>query len=251
VSTVLVVWMGNVKEEYLKRELGKVQGTAAEANERASSIESASLQLRTDLENATAESLRRQTELEIEQRKTAEAQRETAEAQKAADEARLAIETQVRFQGPRSRFLQESRSAIVEGLKPYKGQSVIVVVCGAITIVDGEKTAFTNTLFNLLFGSPDSAGWSPNLRYDEGCTGSASLMVFVNQKASKPTRNAAHALAQELRAVPFTPRIAFEVDPNSPGALAARQMGFESDNSSMRILRDNQEAVVVVVGPHP
>jgi hypothetical protein len=66
-STVLLVWMGNVKESYLRKSLVK--------------IESANLHLKAELEHAIAESRSRQTELEIEQRKTAEAQQAAAEAQ--------------------------------------------------------------------------------------------------------------------------------------------------------------------------
>jgi hypothetical protein len=62
-------------------ELGKQQERAREADERAGKIEASNITLRTDLENATAESTRRQTELEVEQRKTAEAQKALVDAQ--------------------------------------------------------------------------------------------------------------------------------------------------------------------------
>ena len=58
-----------------------IRNKDAEAIERAANLESGNLQLRTDLEKATAESTRRQTELEVEQRKTAEAQESAYKAQ--------------------------------------------------------------------------------------------------------------------------------------------------------------------------
>lgn len=81
ISTVLLVWMGNVKEVYLRRELAATGERAGHAEERAANVEHANIQLGIDLKNATAESDRRQSELEVEQRKTAQAQKETAEAQ--------------------------------------------------------------------------------------------------------------------------------------------------------------------------
>ena len=41
VSTVLVVWMGNVKEEYLRRDLGQASNAAAVANAQAARVEQA------------------------------------------------------------------------------------------------------------------------------------------------------------------------------------------------------------------
>jgi hypothetical protein len=66
-----------------KMSLAKQQERAANADERASRIEAGNLQLRTDLEDATAESRSAQSRLEEEQRKTAKAQKEAADAQSA------------------------------------------------------------------------------------------------------------------------------------------------------------------------
>jgi len=81
-----------------KTELGGQQERAAQADERASQIEAGNLQLRTELENAKAESDRRQTELEIEQRRTAEAQESAAKAQL---ELQNRVEMVRRMAGPR------------------------------------------------------------------------------------------------------------------------------------------------------
>ena len=81
ISTCLLVWMGNIKEEYLRRNLAGTSERAAHAEERAATVEAGNIQLRTDLKVATAESDKRQTDLEKEQQKTAHAQKEAAEAQ--------------------------------------------------------------------------------------------------------------------------------------------------------------------------
>ena len=64
---------------------------AATANERAQKLETDNLQLRTDLEAATAESRAKQAELTSEQAKLSAEQRKTAEAQREAAEAQLAL----------------------------------------------------------------------------------------------------------------------------------------------------------------
>jgi len=93
-----------------KMELGRQQERAAEADERASTIEAGNLQLRTDLENATAESSRRQAELEKEQEKTALAQKEAAQAQLALKQY---VDLVAKRAGPRyldvKRFLESLR----------------------------------------------------------------------------------------------------------------------------------------------
>jgi hypothetical protein len=74
------------------RDAGIANNNASKANERAQTLESQNIQLRADLETATAESRTRQTELATEQRKLSEEQRKTAQAQREADEARLALQ---------------------------------------------------------------------------------------------------------------------------------------------------------------
>ncbi len=49
ISTVVLVWMGNVKESYLKKGLAATNERAAHAEERAASVEAGNIQLRTDL----------------------------------------------------------------------------------------------------------------------------------------------------------------------------------------------------------
>jgi len=50
VATALIVWMGNVKEEYLKKELAQTTERAANANERAAQLENDAAQARLEQE---------------------------------------------------------------------------------------------------------------------------------------------------------------------------------------------------------
>jgi hypothetical protein len=59
------------------------------------------------------------------------------------------------------------------------------------------------------------AGWgAPNIRYDDTCTGGASLMVLVNSQAAEGTRNAATLLGTQLAGtLPGLPRQAIPTAP--------------------------------------
>src|SRR5712691_3240062 len=77
--TVIAIKAGNRKDELVNADnlaqakaVADTMKLAGDANERASANESANLHLRADLEHAVAESRSKQTELEREQRKTAE-----------------------------------------------------------------------------------------------------------------------------------------------------------------------------------
>jgi len=177
---------------------------------------------------------------------------DTLRFQQAADEARLALDKQVRLQGPRSRFLQESRSVLVERLKAFSGQSVILTICGGANVVDGEKTGTMNTLLDILGTGTGNAGWRANLQYDDRCIGGPSLAVFFHANAGENTRKAAESLAEQLnQVVPFTPVKALPFDPQKASATAMRERGLEGEKSIARTVRDNPESVVILLGPHP
>jgi hypothetical protein len=86
--------------------IAEANNAAAQANERSVRIESSNIQLRTDLEHSIAESRTKQTALEVEQRKTAEAQEKAARAQL---ELKTHVERVALQSGPRilsDRFLK-------------------------------------------------------------------------------------------------------------------------------------------------
>src|SRR5688572_6387146 len=106
VGAYLLFWSGNRFQEAIKKDadvkIAKVKNEAdvkiaandrlaAEANERAKRIEQANIKLETQLQAATAESRKRQTELAKVQQKLFAEQRKTADAQQRAAEAQLAL----------------------------------------------------------------------------------------------------------------------------------------------------------------
>ena len=127
-----------------KSSLAIQQERAANADERASRIEAGNLQLRTDLENATTESRSKQTELEMEQRKTAEAQERAAVAQ-------LELKKYFNFiataQGPRS----TPSDLFVSILRKAPPGKIEVMYLGGVP----ETFLFANSILGLL----RQAGW--------------------------------------------------------------------------------------------
>jgi hypothetical protein len=90
IATVLVVWMGNVKEEYLKRDLAKVNNEAAQANVRAANADERASQADSKTEAEKIE--------------------------------RLKLEALI---APRSLTI-EQKQALANALKPFSGQSIII-----------------------------------------------------------------------------------------------------------------------------
>jgi hypothetical protein len=145
------------------------------ANERAQKLESDNIQLRTDLENATAaaqakiedargeanvkfeqakaEANAKASQLTTEQTRLAQEQRKTAEAQRAADEARLALQQYVEQVARRQewrRFTPEARTAFVTALKTAP-KLAVDILCG----LDQESCAFAKEVGEAL----RAAGW--------------------------------------------------------------------------------------------
>jgi hypothetical protein len=90
-ATALVVWMGNVKEEYLKLELGARAADAAHANLQIAALDVQSKQLEKDTASANAalaaaeeRTAKLAIELETQKARTAEAELQTAKAMKLA-----------------------------------------------------------------------------------------------------------------------------------------------------------------------
>jgi len=99
ISTVVLVWMGNVKESYLKKGLAATNERAAHAEERAASVEAGNIQLRTDLSK--------------QQERTAKAEKDL-------------LEVQERLK-PRHLSAAQQKELIAE-LKPFSGQGIDVFV---------------------------------------------------------------------------------------------------------------------------
>lgn len=134
---------------------GKANETAGKANERAGKLEGQNIQLRTDLETATAESRAKQAELAREQGKLAIEQRRTADAQRQAAEAQRALAEIVERRTASRHLKPEERARLVEALRqsPLKGMVIIDCVQG-----DSEGLAFAKEINAAL----KEAGWPTN-----------------------------------------------------------------------------------------
>lgn len=139
-------------EEEGKARVKEVEAKAANDKQE---LENKNLKLRTDLENATAESRSKQTELAQEQTKLAEEQRATAKAQAEAAKAQLALKKYLdevaERQKPRE-LTAEQAAQLFERLNasPVKGR-----VKAECLSTDEESCRFATILSNIL----EKAGW--------------------------------------------------------------------------------------------
>jgi hypothetical protein len=184
IATALVVWMGNVKEEYLRRDLAVTNARAEEAKADASQSLAAAKQAESNLAGANARAEEAKAE-------SAEANARAAEANKIAEGERLArVKIEERL-APRS-ITQKQIDGLSKRLKPYSGISIDILQIG-------ESPEITN--FRSLLENPLRAA-GLNL-FSSTAVGSGSfigLSVGVLADASESDKAAASALLSALNA---------------------------------------------------
>lgn len=206
---------------------------AGDANERSKHLEASNMQLGIDLE--------------AEKQKTARFQRE-------AEEARLALAKQIRLQSPRWQLLEEGKSTFEVVLRPFAGQAISVLKCGAQSETV-EAYRLEQDLLDFIGKSPGDgsvgAGW--NTGYDVwsrcgtgGGTSYGGNRIVVNDAANDEVKRAATSLYDVLNALGiFTVEFHFASDPYG------NMERFEgADSPEMRALRD-PKSIFLLVGSNP
>jgi multidrug efflux pump subunit AcrA (membrane-fusion protein) len=227
VSTLLVVWMGNVKEEYLNRELahsrertaslekqsGESKTAIAKANENAAQSLATAKQAEANLAGANyraeearadaAKAYARSDEAKVESAKSferateaqkhlAEANERAAQAEQKAAEAKLALEI---FKAPRVISLQEQQ-LIISRVSKFTGQEYTVTTFWDLK----EPLEFSNQLHHTLL----TAGWK-FIPPGEGGSfllgGMAGVQVWVHPEADLSVKDAGNALVSALEEI--------------------------------------------------
>jgi hypothetical protein len=227
VSTVLLIWMGNVKEEYLNRELavsrertaslekqsGESKTAIAKANAAAAQSLASAKQAEANLAgaNSRAEEARadaakayaRSDEAKVEsaksferateaQRHLAESNERAAHAEQKAAEAKLALE---KFKAPRVLSPQEQQ-LIVSRLSKFAGQEYLITTYWDIK----ESLDFSNQIHHTL----RTAGWQYFVPPDKGgflFDVTVGVEVWVHPDADLPVKDAATALVSALEEI--------------------------------------------------
>jgi len=167
ISTVLLVWMGNVKEGYLKAQLGTTSERAAHAEERAANVEAGNIQLRTDLSK--------------QQERAAKAEKELLELKERIKARHLTPEQQ---------------KTLAAKLRAFAGQKINVVAYGG----DDEISGIAKEIIAAL-GPPNGAQWNITHISGGAPTGNiGGILIEVEPNASGSVQEAATALAVALRA---------------------------------------------------
>jgi len=190
--------------------------------------------------NAKTEGLK----LEVEEQR-----QKTARFQQEADQARLALDKQVRAQGPRWRLLGEAAPSLQERLRSFSGQQAELVMCGPRNRIDPELNGVFQALMRILNeASPNSAGWKVRVHWDERCFSGPSIDVSVDLRAGAKTRDAADVLGKELaKIIPFSPSGAFHFKTEGVPIADPEFMGKDS---VMAIVASHPDSVVIGVYPH-
>jgi len=241
ISTVLVVWMGNIKEEYLNRELAvsrertaslekqstESQAEIAKANAAAAQSLASAKQAEANLAGAnaraeearadaakayahsdeakadSAKSLERATEA---QKHLAEANERAAKAEQKAAEASLALE---KYKAPRV-LSHEEQQLIISKVSKFAGQEYTVTTFWDLK----EPLDFSNQLHHTLTAS----GWE-YIKPGEGGSillgGLAGIQVWIHPDADIAVKDAANALISVLKDIEQNPVLKFQNPKNA------------------------------------
>lgn len=223
ISTVLVVWMGNVKEEYLRRNLADTNARAEEAKADASQSLATAKQAEANLAGANSRA-------EEAKAASAEANARAAEANKIAEGERLARVKIEEKLAPRS-ITPEQIAGLSKRLKPYAGISVDILQIGE----SPEITHFRS----LIEMSLRDAGLHPLSSTAVGSGSFIGLSVGVFIDANDSEKIAASALLSAL---------------NAEGITAANDGSFKRENwpgFTMAPPDSNKAAIRIYVGSKP
>lgn len=223
VATALVVWMGNVKEEYLRRDLAETNARAEEAKADASQSLAAAKQAESNLAGANSRA-------EEARAASAEANARAAEANKIAEGERLArVKIEERL-APRS-ITPTQISGLAKRLKPYAGMSIDILQIG-------ESPEITH--FRSLIETPlRDAGLHVLSSTAVGSGSFVGLSVGVFIDAKEPEKAAASALLSAL---------------NAEGINAANDGAFKRENwpgFTMAPPDSNKAAIRIYIGSKP
>jgi multidrug efflux pump subunit AcrA (membrane-fusion protein) len=241
VCTVLVIWMGNIKEEHLNRAL-------ADSRLRTASLEKQSAESRTDIAKANADAAQslaaakqaeanlagansraeearagaakayaRSDEAKAEsaksferateaQRQLAESNERAARAEQKAAEAKLELE---KFRAPRVLSVKEQQ-LIISRISKFTGQEYLVTTFWDLK----ESLDFANQLHRTLL----SAGWK-YIPHGEGGSlllgGVAGVQVWVHPEADSQVKAAADALILALEEIGKAPTLKLQNPKNA------------------------------------
>ena len=171
VATALSLWMGKIKEDYLKRDIASANAVSA---------------------GAQAEAARANEGAALAQQRAAEAQQRAAEANLRAEEERLArLKIEERL-APRS--LTRAQQATLTGrLKPFPGTAINVLQIGE----SPEITNFRSQLVSAI----RAAGWRVIASVAVGSGAGVGIGVGTVDDADAPAATAATALQSALREI--------------------------------------------------
>lgn len=220
IATALVVWMGNVKEEYLRRDLADTNARAEEAKADASQSLAAAKQAEANLAGANSRA-------EEARAASAEANARAAEANKIAEGERLArVKIEERL-APRS-ITPEQIAGLSKRLKPYAGITIDILQIGE----SPEITHFRS----LIETSLRAAGLNPLSSTAVGSGSFVGLAVGVFIDANDSEKQATSALLSAL---------------NAEGIAAANDGSFKRENwpgFTMAPPGSNKAAIRIYVG---
>jgi hypothetical protein len=206
VSTILVVWMGNVKEAYLNRSLTESRERTASLEKQTAESQIAIAKANADAAQSLATATQAESNLADANERAAKAHERAAEAERKAAEAQLALE---KFKAPRV-LSSVDQKVIISKISKFAGQEYTVTTFWDLK----ESLAFSNQLHQTLL----TAGWK-YIPPGEGGSfllgGLAGVQVWVHPAADPPVRAAADGLVAVLEQIAQAPTLKLQNPKNA------------------------------------
>jgi hypothetical protein len=214
----------NLLQQLADKDLADAQDVAATASQRAGRANTRAAQAIGQATNADARTLR-----EI--------------------DARLAIEKQLKLQGPRWLLLESNKAVFVKALLPFAGQPITVMDCGLNP--EPEAYRLAQEMMNFLSIGDDSAHWKLGYKVWERCgpgggTSYGGNMVATNSMANDSVKRARTALYDVLNQIGIS-TVRFEAEP----AIQHFAEMYWGPGSPMVMAQSDANTIFLLIGTNP
>jgi hypothetical protein len=180
--------------------------------------------------------------------------------QKRLDEASKQLselEHQFSIQGPRWKVLEARKNILINALKPFAGQKILIVYCGQWGTVAPEPFRVAQDLMNFL-AKGRGLGWE-GARWEVGggtwntCgagggTSAGGNLILVSSAATENVKGAAHALDDALNAIEIS-TVQTEARPTDAGDTWTTR--FLGPGSPWELAAKDPTSVVLLIGDNP
>jgi hypothetical protein len=161
------------------------------------------------------------------------------------------LEQSVSEQEPRWKLLEAKKEEFINALKPFAGTKIIVTLCWGKAHLDSGRLRRDIGTFLASVPNGQGARWRTDAREWKTCPTEwgteGGNMILVSSEASKPVRNAASALYDELNRIGIS-TLSSDVDPQMDNEYYRNIYG---SGSPFELAAKDPASVILMIGVNP